>query len=158
MKLRIVAKQGALDALAASRPGVRPGGVDPELADARAEVARLFEALKEMGVRLMLAEGMGVGTEWPGPAPRRRGHQSWAAAPDRRGDRGPEATVTLALPKVGLRGRPEGTGDLYLADISVPAAAYERLAIRHRSPFSAAQVVRLDDVPVRGVHERMPAG
>jgi transposase len=46
-----------LDALAASRPGVRQGGVDPELAAAQAEIARLSEALKEMGVRLMLAEG-----------------------------------------------------------------------------------------------------
>lgn len=59
MRLRQVAKQGALDALAASRPGVKPNGVDPELADARAEVARLSEALKEMGVRLMLVEGKG---------------------------------------------------------------------------------------------------
>jgi transposase len=57
VKLRAVAKQGALDALAASRPGVRHGGPDPELAAARAEIARLSEALKEMGVRLMLAEG-----------------------------------------------------------------------------------------------------
>ncbi len=57
VKLRMVAKQGALDALAASRPGVKTGGVDPELAEARAEIARLSEALKEMGVRLMLAEG-----------------------------------------------------------------------------------------------------
>lgn len=57
MKLRQVAKQGALDALAASRPGVRHGGPDPELAAARAEIARLSEAIKEMGVRLMLAEG-----------------------------------------------------------------------------------------------------
>jgi transposase len=57
VKLRQVGKQGALDAFAASRPGVRTGGVDPELAEARAEIARLSEALKEMGVRLMLAEG-----------------------------------------------------------------------------------------------------
>ena len=57
MKLRMVAKQGALDALAASRPGVRQGGPDPGLAAAQAEIARLSEALKEMGVRLMLAEG-----------------------------------------------------------------------------------------------------
>jgi transposase len=57
VKLRTVAKQGALDALAASRPGVKTGGVDPELAEARAEIARLSEALTEMGVRLMLAEG-----------------------------------------------------------------------------------------------------
>lgn len=79
MKLRAVAKRGALEALAASRPGFEAGGVDPDLAEARAEIARLSEALKEMGVRLMLAEGKGVGTEWPGPAPRRRGHQGRAA-------------------------------------------------------------------------------
>lgn len=60
MKLRTVARQGALDALAASKPGVRSGGgPDPELAAARAEIDRLTEALKEMGVRLMLAEGKG---------------------------------------------------------------------------------------------------
>jgi transposase len=60
MKLRMVARRGALDALAASRPGVRPGsGPDSELAAAKAEIARLTEALKEMGVRLMLAEGKG---------------------------------------------------------------------------------------------------
>jgi transposase len=60
MKLRMVARQGALEALAASKPGVRAGhGPDPELAAARAEIARLSEALKEMGVRLMLAEGKG---------------------------------------------------------------------------------------------------
>jgi transposase len=57
MKLRQVAKQGALDALSMSRPGVKTGGVDPELVAARAEIARLSEALKEMGVQLMLAEG-----------------------------------------------------------------------------------------------------
>ena len=58
LKLRTVAKQGALDALAASRPGVRQhAGPDPQLAAAEAEAARLSEALKEMGVRLMLVEG-----------------------------------------------------------------------------------------------------
>jgi transposase len=57
MRVREVAKQGALDALASSRPGVRQGGADRELVEARAEIARLSEALAEMGVRLMLAEG-----------------------------------------------------------------------------------------------------
>jgi transposase len=57
MRLREVAKQGALDALSSSRPGVRAGAPDPQLVEARAEIARLSEALKEMGVRLMLAEG-----------------------------------------------------------------------------------------------------
>ena len=41
----------------ASRPGVRQGCPDPELAAAEAEIARLSEGSKEMGVRLMLAEG-----------------------------------------------------------------------------------------------------
>jgi transposase len=60
VKLRSVARQGALEALASSKPGVRGGsGADPELAAAKAEIARLSEALKEMGVRLMLAEGKG---------------------------------------------------------------------------------------------------
>lgn len=57
LKLRQVAKQGALDALAKSRPGVRADVPDPELVAARAEIARLSEALTEMGVRLMLVEG-----------------------------------------------------------------------------------------------------
>ena len=57
MKLRAVARQGALDALAASRPGVKAAGRDPELVAAEAEIARLTEARKEMGVRLMLHEG-----------------------------------------------------------------------------------------------------
>jgi transposase len=57
MRVREVAKQGALDALASSRPGVRQRGPDLELVEARAEIERLSEALKEMGVRLMLAEG-----------------------------------------------------------------------------------------------------
>ncbi|MGH8895814.1 MAG: hypothetical protein ACRDZ4_02030 [Egibacteraceae bacterium] len=57
LKLRTVAKQGALDALAKSKPGVRADGPDPELVAAQAEIARLSEAGKEMGVRLMLMEG-----------------------------------------------------------------------------------------------------
>jgi transposase len=60
MKVRQVARQGALNALSQSKPGVRAGsGRDPELVAAEAEIARLTEALKEMGVRLMLAEGKG---------------------------------------------------------------------------------------------------
>jgi transposase-like protein len=47
LKLRQVAKQGALDALTRSKPGVRSEAPDPELTAARAEIARLSEALKE---------------------------------------------------------------------------------------------------------------
>ncbi len=57
MRARDVAKRGALEALASSRPGVRTGGEDPELAMARGEVERLGEALKEMAVKVTLLEG-----------------------------------------------------------------------------------------------------
>jgi NAD(P)H-hydrate epimerase len=44
----------------------------------------------------------------------------------------PERTLTLALPKTGLRGL---AGDLYLADIGIPPQVYERLGVPYRSPF-----------------------
>lgn len=56
-KLREVARQGALDALARSRPGKRGRERDVELAEVRAEAERLRTALAEMAVRLTLAEG-----------------------------------------------------------------------------------------------------
>jgi hypothetical protein len=59
MRLREVAKQGALQALAESRPGVRSKEQDLELAQAKAEAARLGEALKELAVKLLLVEGKG---------------------------------------------------------------------------------------------------
>ena len=59
MRIRTVAKEGALAALAASEPGVQARERDYELESARAEVARLSEALKEMAVRLTLVEGKG---------------------------------------------------------------------------------------------------
>ena len=59
MRIRTVAKEGALAALAASKPGVAARERDYELELAKAEVARLSEALKEMAVKLMLVEGKG---------------------------------------------------------------------------------------------------
>jgi transposase-like protein len=59
MRIRIVAKEGALAALAASKPGVKARERDYELELARAEVARLSETVKEMAVKLMLIEGKG---------------------------------------------------------------------------------------------------
>jgi len=56
-KLRDVARQGALDALARSRPGKRERQRDFELEAARAEAERLRTALAEMAVKLTLAEG-----------------------------------------------------------------------------------------------------
>jgi NAD(P)H-hydrate epimerase len=55
------------------------------------------------------------------------------------------ATLTLALPKEALRAgaaRPL-VGDLYLADISIPATVYDQLGIDYRSPFSGSPIVQL---------------
>jgi transposase len=59
MRIRTVAKEGALAALAASKPGVGAKERDYELEQAKAEVARLSEACKELAVRLTLVEGKG---------------------------------------------------------------------------------------------------
>src|SRR5262245_37303993 len=59
MRIRTVAKEGALAALAASKPGVQARQRDYELEEARAEIARLSEAVKQMAVKLTLVEGKG---------------------------------------------------------------------------------------------------
>ena len=58
-KVAQVAKHGALSALSASKPG-RPGTVDPreqQLREAREEIARLTEAVKEQAIELALLRG-----------------------------------------------------------------------------------------------------
>jgi transposase len=59
MRIRTVAKEGALAALSNSRPGAKSKARDHELEAARADAVRLGEALKEMAVKLMLVEGKG---------------------------------------------------------------------------------------------------
>lgn len=59
VRIRQVAKQGALAALAESRPGTRGQTGDSELEAAKAEIARLSETVKEQAVKLMLIEGKG---------------------------------------------------------------------------------------------------
>lgn len=56
------------------------------------------------------------------------------------------ATLTLALPKKGLRAAEAdgGVGALFLADISVPPEVYERLGVAYRSPFGRGPIVRVD--------------
>ena len=54
------------------------------------------------------------------------------------------ATLTLALPKRGLRSRREHVGELYLADISVPPALYEQaLGLGVGPLFAKSDIVRL---------------
>ena len=49
------------------------------------------------------------------------------------------ATLTLALPKTGLAAPSAhaAVGDLFLADLGIPEAAYARLGLPRRSPFGA---------------------
>lgn len=53
------------------------------------------------------------------------------------------ATLTLALPKVGLLVAPEHVGRLYLADISVPRVVYERMGLQVGDVFSADAIVEI---------------
>ena len=58
MRIRRVARAGALSALAQSRPGVRAAsGEDAELQAARAEIARLEETVKEQAIELVALRG-----------------------------------------------------------------------------------------------------
>lgn len=52
----------------------------------------------------------------------------------------PARTLTLALPKTGLA---DLSGDLLLADLSIPAVVYERLDIPSESPFGQKFTVEL---------------
>ena len=55
------------------------------------------------------------------------------------------ATMTLALPKTGLLtpGAEEWTGELYLADISVPDVVYQRMGLDVGPVFRRSDIVRL---------------
>ena len=59
IRVRQVAKDGALAALSASKPGSGKTSRDVELDEANAEVARLGQAVKELAVKLTLIEGKG---------------------------------------------------------------------------------------------------
>lgn len=53
----------------------------------------------------------------------------------------PDLTMTLALPKTGLL--PSITGELFLADIGIPAKVYEKLSFIYQSPFGDNYFVKL---------------
>lgn len=53
------------------------------------------------------------------------------------------ATMTLALPKVGLEFAPTVVGELYLADISVPGSVYQAFGIELVDPFGEGSVVSI---------------
>jgi NAD(P)H-hydrate epimerase len=53
--------------------------------------------------------------------------------------------VTLAAPKQGLRAMAaaRAVGRLFLADITVPATAYQRLGVSYQTPFGSSSIVEL---------------
>lgn len=53
------------------------------------------------------------------------------------------ATLTLALPKVGLARAPDVVGELYLADIAIPRAVYAHVGIEIPPIFAAGPILRL---------------
>lgn len=53
-----------------------------------------------------------------------------------------DATLTLALPKIGLRGQAE-VGELYLADISVPPSVFQALDVGPAPYFAGGGIIRL---------------
>lgn len=53
-----------------------------------------------------------------------------------------DATITLALPKIGLREAAQ-VGDLYVADISVPPAAYDTIGVGPPPDFSSSPLLRV---------------
>ena len=55
-----------------------------------------------------------------------------------------DATLTLALPKIGLRNAPQ-VGELYLADISVPPSVYAAIGVSHPPDFSRSSIIRISD-------------
>ena len=58
MRIRRVGREGALGALAQSRPGRQGAGVeDAELRAARSEIARLEETVKEQAIELVALRG-----------------------------------------------------------------------------------------------------
>ena len=53
--------------------------------------------------------------------------------------------MTLALPKTGLL--PQRTGELYLADIGIPQAVYQRMKLPYRTPFDHRYRVSIKPEP-----------
>ena len=54
------------------------------------------------------------------------------------------ATMTLGLPKPGLLSAPQFVGELWLADISIPRAAYVRIGVHVPDLFARDPLVQLD--------------
>lgn len=54
-----------------------------------------------------------------------------------------DATLTLALPKLGLHAAPQIVGELFAADISVPPAVYEAFGRHLSAPFADGTILKV---------------
>lgn len=130
MQVCKVAKQGALDALAAAKPG-RPGQTleQAQLAEAKAEIERLRATVTEQAVVLHLHEGKPVGTERrPGPFP------GWT-----RTSRPACSTSSTTPPRVV--GRPGGRAD----------CSTSMKTERPAGPGDAASIASMTPAPLHGL-------
>ena len=103
---REVAKRGALDALASSRPGTRSGGVDPELVMARDEAVRLGECAQGDGCQGHLVGGKRALGVTAGVPPRVGRHRGGSVGPRRRRRRGGLDDSSRHLRRVRARRAP----------------------------------------------------
>ena len=53
-----------------------------------------------------------------------------------------DATLTLALPKIGLRNAPQ-VGELFVADISVPPSVYDAIGVGPAPDFSRGSIIEI---------------
>lgn len=56
-----------------------------------------------------------------------------------------QATLTLAAPKIALRGARAAVGSLYLGDVGIPSAAYDRVGLRRPDRFASSSLLRIAD-------------
>ena len=56
----------------------------------------------------------------------------------------PDRTLTLALPKTGLK--EANAGEVILADIGIPAAVYRRMGVDYENPFDDRFMIPLSSV------------
>tara|TARA_Y100000034_G_scaffold136903_1_gene216857 strand:+ start:6384 stop:7055 length:672 start_codon:yes stop_codon:yes gene_type:complete len=54
-----------------------------------------------------------------------------------------DSTLTLALPKLGMKDSKRGIGSLYLVDIGIPKQVYDYLEIKYEDLFEKESVVRI---------------
>lgn len=127
-EMAVPVRNGAEDGITPTKPGVR---VDSLIGYGLS--GPVTGAVRELIERIEESPNPVVSLDVPSGVDASNGHtEGPSVTPDR--------TVTLALPKVGLR-TVEGT--LFLSDIGIPQTVYDRLDIEYRPPFNGRTSVEL---------------